>query len=75
MSQESPFHKALNDSGCLLGDNDLFDAQLEEDAADKVMEEEESLDSIRAAVKKKAKNQVRERHKSLELLRVAARHM
>lgn len=66
--QESPFPKALNDSGCLLGDNDLFDAQLEEDVADKVLEEEESLDAIRAAMKKKAKNQVRERHKSLAIL-------
>ncbi|KAK7138543.1 hypothetical protein R3I93_015853 [Phoxinus phoxinus] len=43
--------KALNDSGCLLGDSDLFDAQLEEDSED----EEESLDAIRSAVKKKAK--------------------
>ncbi|XP_017310239.1 claspin isoform X1 [Ictalurus punctatus] len=49
-SEESLLSKPLNDSGCLLGDSDLFDAQLEED------EEEESLDAIRAAVKKKAKN-------------------
>lgn len=54
--------KALNDSGCLLADNDLFGAQLEEDVAEGVMEEEESLDATRAAVKKKAKNKVREKH-------------
>ncbi|XP_077096497.1 claspin isoform X2 [Siphateles boraxobius] len=48
--------KALNDSGCLLGDSDLFDAQLEEDSED---EDEESLDAIRSAVKKKAKHKPR----------------
>ncbi|KAK3512132.1 hypothetical protein QTP70_031248 [Hemibagrus guttatus] len=58
ISEESSLPKVLNDSGCLLGDNDLFDAQLEEDMTEEVMEEEEeeSLDAIRAAVKKKAKN-------------------
>ncbi|XP_077405410.1 claspin isoform X3 [Vanacampus margaritifer] len=40
----------LNDSGCLLGDTDLFDAGIDEKP-----EEEESLDSIRAAVKQKMK--------------------
>ncbi|XP_047664004.1 claspin isoform X2 [Tachysurus fulvidraco] len=54
-SEESPLPKVLNDSGCLLGDNDLFDAQLEEEVMEE--EDEESLDAIRAAVKKKAKNQ------------------
>ena len=39
--------RVLNDSGCLLGDPDLFDTGLEE--------EEESLDAIRAAVKQKVK--------------------
>ncbi|CAM4630456.1 unnamed protein product [Leuciscus chuanchicus] len=48
--------KALNDSGCLLGDSDLFDAQLEEDSEE---EDEESLDAIRSAVKKKAKHRPR----------------
>ncbi|KAG1941170.1 claspin-like isoform X2 [Pimephales promelas] len=48
--------KALNDSGCLLGDSDLFDAQLEEDSEE---EEEESLDAIRSAMKKKAKHKPR----------------
>lgn len=38
---------ALNDSGCLLGDKDLYDAGLDDD--------EESLDAIRAAVKQKSK--------------------
>ncbi|XP_052439173.1 claspin isoform X1 [Carassius gibelio] len=49
--------KAFNDSGCLLGDSDLFDAQLEEDSEPQLEgEEEESLDAIRSAVKKKAKH-------------------
>ncbi|XP_066531012.1 claspin isoform X2 [Hoplias malabaricus] len=55
-SDESCLPKALNDSGCLLGDNDLFDAQLEDDSADGEVEEDESLDSIRNAVKKKVKD-------------------
>lgn len=51
--------KALNDSGCLLGDSDLFDAQLEEDSDHQLEgEEEESLDAIRSAVRKKAKHKV-----------------
>uniref|UniRef100_W5KSQ4 Claspin n=1 Tax=Astyanax mexicanus TaxID=7994 RepID=W5KSQ4_ASTMX len=50
--------KALNDSGCLLGDNDLFDAQLEDDTADGEMEEAESLDAIRDAVKQKARHKL-----------------
>ncbi|KAM9494718.1 claspin [Clarias gariepinus] len=55
--EEFALPKVFNDSGCLLGDNDLFDAQLEEDdLTEVVIEEEESLDAIRAAVKKKAKN-------------------
>ncbi|KAI4883998.1 hypothetical protein NFI96_019513 [Prochilodus magdalenae] len=55
-TNETPsLSKPLNDSGCLLGDNDLFDAQLEDDTADGDMEEEEeSLDAIRNAVKQKA---------------------
>lgn len=46
--QDVPLPRALNDSGCPLGDTDLFDTGLEE-------EEEESLDAIRAAVKQKMK--------------------
>ncbi|KAJ7999985.1 hypothetical protein DPEC_G00200120 [Dallia pectoralis] len=46
--EETP--RPLNDSGCLLGDNDLYDAGLDDDDDD-----EESLDAIRAAVKQKAK--------------------
>lgn len=42
----------LNDSGCLLGDNDLFDTGLEEGAEP---EEEEGLDAIVASVKQKVK--------------------
>ncbi|CAB1321058.1 unnamed protein product [Coregonus sp. 'balchen'] len=47
--EKTPLPRAQNDSGCLLGDNDLYDAGLDDD------EEEESLDAIRAAVKQKAK--------------------
>lgn len=42
--------RALNDSGCLLGDTDLFDTGLGDED-----EEEESLEAIRAAVKQKMK--------------------
>lgn len=50
-SQNTPLPRALNDSGCLLGDTDLFDTGLDNE------EEEESLDAIRAAVKQKMKKQ------------------
>ncbi|XP_056267780.1 claspin [Pseudoliparis swirei] len=50
MNENSPLPRALNDSGCLLGDTDLFDAGLDDDE-----EEEESLEAIRAAVKQKMK--------------------
>lgn len=46
--QNPPLPQALNDSGCLLGGTDLFDAGLDD-------EEEESLEAIRAAVKQKLK--------------------
>ncbi|KAM6974195.1 claspin [Tautogolabrus adspersus] len=51
MSEETPLPRALNDSGCLLGDTDLFDTGLN----DEEEEEEESLEAIRAAVKQKTK--------------------
>lgn len=41
----------LNDSGCPLGDTDLFDTGLGEEDDN----EEESLEAIRAAVKQKMK--------------------
>ncbi|XP_078146529.1 claspin [Centroberyx gerrardi] len=50
-NEDTPLPRALNDSGCLLGDTDLFDAGLDDDDE----EEEESLDAIRAAVRQKAK--------------------
>lgn len=53
MFQEILAPAGLNDSGCLLGDKDLFDAEQEDE--DEV--EEESLDAIRSAVKQKAKKQ------------------
>lgn len=52
-SQEVPVPAGINDSGCLLGDTDLFDAEQEEEDEEEV--EEESLEAIRAAVKQKAK--------------------
>ncbi|XP_061111131.1 claspin isoform X2 [Conger conger] len=51
----TPATRVLNDSGCLLGDSDLFDTGLEEEGVGLEGEEEESLDAIRAAVKQKAK--------------------
>ncbi|XP_037651508.1 claspin isoform X2 [Sebastes umbrosus] len=50
MSENAPLPRALNDSGCLLGDTDLFDTGLDDEE-----EEEESLEAIRAAVKQKMK--------------------
>ncbi|XP_061737575.1 claspin-like isoform X1 [Nerophis ophidion] len=50
LDEGTPLPNALNDSGCLLGNTDLFDTGLDEE-----LEEEESLDSIRAAVKQKMK--------------------
>uniref|UniRef100_A0A8C3AZK0 Claspin n=1 Tax=Cyclopterus lumpus TaxID=8103 RepID=A0A8C3AZK0_CYCLU len=50
MNENMALPRALNDSGCLLGDTDLFDTGLDDDE-----EEEESLDAIRAAVKQKMK--------------------
>ena len=47
--QEIPAPRGINDSGCLLGDTDLFDAEEEDE------DEEESLEAIRASVKQKAK--------------------
>ncbi|XP_038581377.1 claspin [Micropterus salmoides] len=47
--ENTPLPRALNDSGCLLGDTDLFDTGLDDE------EEEESLEAIRAAVKQKMK--------------------
>ncbi|KAM6903716.1 claspin isoform 2-T2 [Lycodopsis pacificus] len=48
MNEDTPLPRALNDSGCLLGDTDLFDTGLGD-------EEEESLEAIQAAVKQKMK--------------------
>ncbi|XP_029370170.1 claspin isoform X2 [Echeneis naucrates] len=48
-NEDTPLVLALNDSGCPLGDTELFDTGLDDE------EEEESLDAIRAAVKHKMK--------------------
>lgn len=52
--------QSFNDSGCLLVDKDLFETGLEEENHSP-LEDEESLESIRAAVKKKVK-----KHKASE---------
>ncbi|XP_068603403.1 claspin [Brachionichthys hirsutus] len=51
MNESPPLPQALNDSGCLLGDTELFDAGLDSEED----EDEESLEAIRTAVKKKMK--------------------
>ncbi|XP_026156877.1 claspin isoform X2 [Mastacembelus armatus] len=51
INEDTLLPRALNDSGCLLGDTDLFDTGLD----DPEEEEEESLDAIRAAIKQKLK--------------------
>uniref|UniRef100_UPI0037E7262F claspin n=1 Tax=Semicossyphus pulcher TaxID=241346 RepID=UPI0037E7262F len=53
MDENTPLPRVLNDSGCQLGDTDLFDTGLN----DEEDEEEESLEAIRAAVKQKMKKQ------------------
>ncbi|KAM9033305.1 claspin [Sarcophilus harrisii] len=58
-NEEDETKQPFNDSGCLLGDSDLFETGLEEDLPP---EDEESLESIRASVKGKVK-----KHKKKEL--------
>jgi hypothetical protein len=52
--QEDDVKQPFNDSGCLLVDKDLFETGLEEEDHSP-LEDEESLESIRAAVKNKVK--------------------
>ncbi|XP_021118971.1 claspin isoform X2 [Heterocephalus glaber] len=54
-NEENDVEQPLNDSGCLLADKDLFETGLEEEK-NSPLEDEESLESIRAAVKNKVKN-------------------
>ncbi|XP_032971805.1 claspin isoform X1 [Rhinolophus ferrumequinum] len=60
-NEEDDVTQPFNDSGCLLADEDLFETGLEEDS-NSPLEDEESLESIRAAVKNKVK-----KHKKKEL--------
>lgn len=53
LNEDFPQPRVLNDSGCQLGDTDLFDTELFDTGLGE--EEEESLDAIRAAVKHKMK--------------------
>nr|XP_012620696.1 claspin isoform X2 [Microcebus murinus] len=59
--EEDDMEQPFNDSGCLLVDKDLFETGLEEEN-NSSLEDEESLESIRAAVKNKIK-----KHKKKEL--------
>lgn len=52
--QEADEEEPFDDSGCLLADKDLFETGLEEEE-NSAVEDEESLESIRAAVKNKVK--------------------
>lgn len=53
--QEDDVKQPFNDSGCLV-DKDLFETGLEEEEENNsALEDEESLESIRAAVKNKVK--------------------
>ncbi|XP_071073646.1 claspin isoform X2 [Dasypus novemcinctus] len=60
--KEDDVKQPFNDSGCLLTDKDLFETGLEEENSSP-LEDEESLESIRAAVKNKVK-----KHKKKEPL-------
>uniref|UniRef100_A0A8C4LY10 Claspin n=1 Tax=Equus asinus TaxID=9793 RepID=A0A8C4LY10_EQUAS len=60
-NEEDDMEQPFNDSGCLLMDKDLFETGLEEEN-NSPLEDEESLESIRAAVKNKVK-----KHKKKEL--------
>uniref|UniRef100_A0A8C8Y8Q1 Claspin n=1 Tax=Panthera leo TaxID=9689 RepID=A0A8C8Y8Q1_PANLE len=60
-NEEDDVKQPFNDSGCLLVDKDLFETGLEEEN-NSALEDEESLESIRAAVKNKVK-----KHKKKEL--------
>ncbi|XP_004641071.1 claspin isoform X2 [Octodon degus] len=63
-NEENNAEQPLNDSGCLLADEDLFETGLEEEN-NAPLEDEESLESIRAAVKNKVKNH-KKKESSLE---------
>ncbi|XP_004614311.2 claspin [Sorex araneus] len=63
-NEEDEVEKPFNDSGCLLVDNDLFETGLEEEN-DSPLDDEESLESIRASVKNKVKKH-KEKKLSLE---------
>ncbi|XP_006867672.1 PREDICTED: claspin [Chrysochloris asiatica] len=62
-TEEEDVKQPFNDSGCLLVDKDLFETGLEEENSS--LEDEESLESIRAAVKSKVKKH-KEKESSLE---------
>uniref|UniRef100_A0A286ZLZ9 Claspin n=1 Tax=Sus scrofa TaxID=9823 RepID=A0A286ZLZ9_PIG len=60
-TEEDDMKQPFNDSGCLLVDKDLFETGLEEES-NSPLEDEESLESIRVAMKNKVK-----KHKKKEL--------
>ncbi|XP_060113560.1 claspin [Heteronotia binoei] len=55
--KEEDEKEPLEDSGCLLADRDLFENGLEENEEDSFQEDQESLESIKAAAKEKMKKQ------------------
>uniref|UniRef100_A0A8D2AJN9 Claspin n=1 Tax=Sciurus vulgaris TaxID=55149 RepID=A0A8D2AJN9_SCIVU len=63
-NKENDVEHPFNDSGCLLADKDLFETGLEEEN-NSPLEDEESLESIRTAVKNKVKNH-KKKESSLE---------
>nr|XP_003471446.2 claspin [Cavia porcellus] len=63
-NEENDVEQPLNDSGCLLADKDLFETGLEE-GNNSPLEDEESLESIRASMKNKVKNH-KKKESSLE---------
>ncbi|XP_045440812.1 claspin isoform X2 [Pipistrellus kuhlii] len=63
-NEEEDVKQPFTDSGCLLVDEDLFETGLEEEN-NSALEDEESLESIRAAVKNKVKKH-KEKQLSLE---------
>ncbi|KAF3820033.1 hypothetical protein GH733_015542 [Mirounga leonina] len=69
-NEEDDVEQPFNDSGCLLVDKDLFETGLEEEEEENnsALEDEESLESIRAAVKNKERKAARLSKEALKKL-------
>lgn len=57
MAQENAEGFPFDDSGCLLADKDLFENGLEEEEEAGLLQDGESLESIKAAAREKMKQQ------------------